>query len=1121
MVLLGIEKVLQEHQNGGGQNFYEKYSVLKARLLEHEYTQTSAEFEGGNDHGPQHIRRVLNKLEDILGEEPLKHLNVFELWLAMMAVLYHDVGLLQARENHPQIGADLLLGDRNTIIMDRVQRDVIRTAICSHGSKVDINEACRRYPKPHRIGDFPVDVRYVCALVRLADELDEDYRRGDEDLFHKRRIAERYPQSVPFWYFNQRITGIHIIPPNANRREVQFHTEFLPSDLEYHVDAAGGARDPFVLFALKKFLKIARECALCGKFFPDALKLSHVVIKLLPNELSSWDTSRDIDIDERTEIEDVVSRLPLELRIAADTRESPREASRSSASVFAFTAPSSLQKGVVEPPPLSVDVSVSRNSPGPPDEADSGLESSLVADHGAQLEKKNSEVEAKGDLEAVPSTPRAEVVPLIYATTLTAASQYRSVRSSERSALCDSLKQHKIAWLVAEWGMGKYEFLHACLAGSEAQHAPVPVIRMDCVELAERGFLAKPESCIDILVREARLLALDLEGAAILLDDVPYDRSSPVGGASIHDRVEILAQRLVERFGGSRVVLMSRCTPARACLPVVCLDALGEEECQRYVEAHAGGGKDIVRVEHIERLYEMSEGVPMYLDWLLKQLRVVSIGELVDSIDRDAFAALVDIEPIPRALGHAVDGLLSSADRYTRRSVHLLKMLTVLSRGETLRVAQDIDFHAVKHIDRKEPFFPENVTQLCALGLLRAKPIMDVETSFQDPRRSATADSQKNLIVPKPIRDYVSNRLLTEEERRDIAQTALDRLLGNGWRCGEPALGWIARIPVRSALGVQVGPGNPFVVLMWLLGDAVKRGADASSKNLLVVIEAFIGALRDVDRFRDVHLICGEVVRFLDSVNRAGDAARISLDYGRGLRMLGHHQEAIWALERAARYNPEGVSNQWKSNVRVGLALAYASVENHLAAKDYAREAVQLAGVDSAVGYQARSILIKLDDSLSDVDRQEKLKYLWQRARKRKYWTVANNLALDLANEADDARAKADFRRSVMSTNDAYNVLRAKLSDAEELIRARRVNEISMEDRQYFQSAYSYLYHQRMGNLFERCLNVLWEVEHHRTSFLQILFRISTPLLRLLGKDKKEERYRAELVRLLPGGASD
>ncbi len=62
---------------------------------------TMSGFPGGNDHGPGHILRVLTYLDQLLGSEPLRHLDVYELFIAMMSILYHDVGILRGRANHP------------------------------------------------------------------------------------------------------------------------------------------------------------------------------------------------------------------------------------------------------------------------------------------------------------------------------------------------------------------------------------------------------------------------------------------------------------------------------------------------------------------------------------------------------------------------------------------------------------------------------------------------------------------------------------------------------------------------------------------------------------------------------------------------------------------------------------------------------------------------------------------------------------------------------------------------------------------------------------------------------------------------------------------------------------
>jgi len=57
---------------------------------------------------------------------------------------------------------------------------------------------------------------HVAALVRLADELDEDFRRGDPKVAKKLKIRE---DSKFFWQFNQRIQAV---PPIPASREILF-----------------------------------------------------------------------------------------------------------------------------------------------------------------------------------------------------------------------------------------------------------------------------------------------------------------------------------------------------------------------------------------------------------------------------------------------------------------------------------------------------------------------------------------------------------------------------------------------------------------------------------------------------------------------------------------------------------------------------------------------------------------------------------------------------------------------------------------------------------------------------------------------------------------------------------
>ena len=70
--MLGIEAALQTAGPRDGRKYYEGYSLVKDRLTQFEYVNSIAKFPGGNDHGPKHIQRVLEKLNHMLSSDPLR-----------------------------------------------------------------------------------------------------------------------------------------------------------------------------------------------------------------------------------------------------------------------------------------------------------------------------------------------------------------------------------------------------------------------------------------------------------------------------------------------------------------------------------------------------------------------------------------------------------------------------------------------------------------------------------------------------------------------------------------------------------------------------------------------------------------------------------------------------------------------------------------------------------------------------------------------------------------------------------------------------------------------------------------------------------------------------------------
>src|SRR5262249_24388816 len=141
-----------------------------------------------------------------LGPKPLANISAYELFLAMMAVLYHDIGLLRQREKHEEISKALLEGDnQDAYIINKLDKEIIAAAVVSHSSSKDIEQECRRFSPEEIIANQKARPKVVAVLVRLADELDEDHRRADAILQLRLDVP---PESAFFWNFCQRVLGV-------------------------------------------------------------------------------------------------------------------------------------------------------------------------------------------------------------------------------------------------------------------------------------------------------------------------------------------------------------------------------------------------------------------------------------------------------------------------------------------------------------------------------------------------------------------------------------------------------------------------------------------------------------------------------------------------------------------------------------------------------------------------------------------------------------------------------------------------------------------------------------------------------------------------------------------------
>ncbi|WP_437331024.1 tetratricopeptide repeat protein [Sorangium sp. So ce381] len=617
----------------------------------------------------------------------------------------------------------------------------------------------------------------------------------------------------------------------------------------------------------------------------------------------------------------------------------------------------------------------------------------------------------------------------------------------------------------------------------------------------------------------------------ILLDRIPQELTpSPDAVSPTVIECERIANVLLRAMPTASIILASRFVPgAGSRFPVVELAALGEVECKRYVMSHPGGDILLAEPDLFDRLYSRSEGIPVYIDRMLEALHAASFEEVVSpSVEHD-FSSDGEYEFFCASIRQLIRQMDGSDNQYMRRNVKMLKLLAMLTYGETFGTIQRFDFSSIRHFHQREPFYPANVTQLQHLHLIQSAPIVDIETSFRDPSRDATATSRKLLIVPKQVRDFVTHELISQDERREIAHRAADVFLGQRWGEGELSLEWIKAPDYNPSRKPRMALRSPFPVLLWMLQDEIERGDKTRLDRVLVAANVFLEAISDVARYRDLRLMSTELIRLLDAAGYHKEAAKSSYYLGGALRMLDRFDDAIDAHRRVLE-EAEGVPNARRSWTHIELALCYEGLKNFEMASRHAETARELAESDSSVDFFARYILILTNTAGGDIDTKEKLRKLEAKARSKRCRMVADNIALTLAQKTTDPAIRIQIRNRVLANtaknpnevHETYNTTRAAVANAADMVNVGRAREVSEFDRRRLGAAYSYLYEQRMRSLFDTCHEALWQVEKSRHSVpgLVKLVQFGSSLWSVLGSERPEAKYIDELEAIAPQESS-
>ena len=165
-----------------GDEYFSRYVVARTTLLEDVLPQICGKEPNLTDHGPDHVRNVLNNVSDLLQGAP-DYFKIIELYLLGLGVLFHDVGNLEGRSEHNRriarfydfVRQGIQFAQEKSLVVQISQAHSGNTQTGTRNTLVDV-------PKSSHLDGQPVRPREIAAIIRFADELAEGPQRTSQYL---------------------------------------------------------------------------------------------------------------------------------------------------------------------------------------------------------------------------------------------------------------------------------------------------------------------------------------------------------------------------------------------------------------------------------------------------------------------------------------------------------------------------------------------------------------------------------------------------------------------------------------------------------------------------------------------------------------------------------------------------------------------------------------------------------------------------------------------------------------------------------------------------------------------------------------------------------------------------
>lgn len=673
--------------------------------------------------------------------------------------------------------------------------------------------------------------------------------------------------------------------------------------------------------------------------------------------------------------------------------------------------------------------------------------------------------------------------------------RHMDCRRLEVNQAIEDLNEQRVTWIVSEWDMGGDDFLAVLKSLNSGQDAKV--FRLDMA-----GF-----DGVDDLVSLRTIWAdgdinkllehLEFAGESyVILDNISLGQGR-AKESEIVNGVKVFVEAIKDFCKDVKVIVRSTRSFAFGGVRPIVLRPLDQAECKIYVDLHANGKNAAEDDISYGDLYGYTRGLPGRIDKLLSQLAYSSFSDIANGSSEQSIDDQADISTDIKV---TIERLRREGESGSR-VYGLLLALSIFSFGESIKT--------IKYFNREKPFRVSMLTELIDLGLAEV-----VEVSEIGQKRG---EIKQFVAVKRPVQAYL-HKLIGEVELSAYYQSAVGVYFGPEYKLGRYKL--CASLKLRDHSLSSLAEQNASLILSRFISDI----SDVEGVNKKEVIERvmvfhyYVARLERYNKYLYLVKICKAILPKLYGYGDENFVKNIKAKYAESLRMLGHHNESISAFEELLKLKNDVDT---VASMIVSCAYSYQSVGDNVRAVSYAQKVKNLK-VKGASLYHAESIMILAS---SAEGKYGKLKRLATKARRDECFVSANNMEFDLIKQCSDPFQRMELYRKIWkqakNDGDDYNTLRGVANYCELAVDFKQ--ELVENEPALLLEAYRFSYGQRQSEMFRKSHKALWYLfeRHDGLENLLILFRHSSILQRLTGKDGREKEYLFKLIKRIGGCESE